>query len=131
MSNRVMYGVYVRDYGRPIVRRGPAEGLPDWPRSRWTRITPRPVGLARARALADAQEFHAAVNVWETSEKVYDNDKPPRVPPDWIPAEANLVPEGWRPGCVARYTGGGFEDACKLPADGHQTHVGHHGNRWE
>lgn len=72
-----MYEVAIRSHGSPIVRRGPAEGLPDFPRSKWARITPRPIGLARARRLADAQEHHAVVCVWNTDEKVHDNGKPP------------------------------------------------------
>lgn len=49
-------------------------------RSTWTRITPRPLGLARAKALADAQPFRAVVCVWHTAEKVHDNGKPARIP---------------------------------------------------
>ncbi len=79
------YEVATREHGCPIVRRGPAEGLPDWPRSKWTRITNRPIGLTRALALADAQDRHAVVSVWQTAKMVYDNGKPPAVPEGWKP----------------------------------------------
>lgn len=79
-----MYEVATREHGRPIVKRGPCEGLPDWPRSRWTRITPRPIGLVRARALASAQDRHAVVCVWQSAEKVFDNGKAPALPAGWI-----------------------------------------------
>ena len=79
-----MYEVATREHGRPLVRHGPCEGLRDWPRSKWTRITPRPIGLDRARALADAQDRHAVVCVWQTAEKVHDNGRPPAVPDGWI-----------------------------------------------
>ena len=78
-----MFEVSIRFHGRPVVKRGPAEGLLDWPRSLWKRITPRPLGLKRAMALANAQGQHAAVNVWQTAEKVYDNGKLPAVPEGW------------------------------------------------
>lgn len=82
------YEVATREYGRPrITREGPCQGLLDWPRSKWTRITPRPVGLARARALAEQQGHHAVVCVWQTAEKVYDNGKPPALPQGWARCE--------------------------------------------
>ncbi len=82
------YEVAIHYHGRQRVTRGPCEGLLDWPKHKWTRITPRPIGIQRAKALADAQEQHATVQVWQTAEKVYDNGKPPAVPDGWFPAEA-------------------------------------------
>ena len=82
-----MYEVSTRAHGRKrITSDCPTQGLIEWPRSVWTRITVRPVGLARAKAMADAQPHHAAVNVWQTAEKVYDNGKPPSVPTGWVAA---------------------------------------------
>ncbi len=47
----MMYEVAVHYYGRKcITRDGPAQGLLEWPQHNWGRITPRPIGLARARA---------------------------------------------------------------------------------
>ena len=92
------YEVAVHGHGRPVCRRdGPCQGLLDWPRHRWTRITPRPVGLKRAKELADAQECHAVVCEWETSEKVHDNGKAPRVPKGWYPANAIMQGEAVAP----------------------------------
>lgn len=54
------------------------EGHRNW--WHWWRITQRPIGLKRAVALADAQDCHAAVCVWQTAEKVHDNGKPPANP---------------------------------------------------
>lgn len=85
------YEVHLGYHGRPIVRRGPAEGLPDFPRQKWVKITPRPLGLARATALADAQEQQAVVTAWESSEVAYRNGKAPAVPEGWLPSEE------WRP----------------------------------
>lgn len=84
-----MYEVARRFYGRKLITRdGPTQGLLEWPQSKWERITPRPVGLARAKALAAAQPGHAVVTHWCSSEKVYDNGKPPIVPAGWYPADA-------------------------------------------
>jgi hypothetical protein len=77
------YEVSTREHGRPIVKRGPAEGLPDWPRSRWTRITPRPLGLKKAIQVASAQDRHAVVCEWMTATKVFDNGKTPALPAGW------------------------------------------------
>jgi hypothetical protein len=86
---RVMYAVGIRDYGCRVVRNsGPCEGLLDFPRSRWTQITKRPLGRARAIALADAQTQHAVVCVWNAAEKIHDNGKPPGLPAGWYPADA-------------------------------------------
>ncbi len=102
---RVGYEVAIRGHGSPIVRRGPCEGLPDWPRSVWTKITTRPIGLARATALADKQACHAVVCVWQTSETVYDNGKEPYLPNGWL--------EERRPANVEHSDMGGLP---KLPA---------------
>lgn len=53
---------------------------------KWTRITPRPIGHARAVELADAQQYRAVVCVWHTAEKVHDNGKPACIPEGmWSP----------------------------------------------
>ena len=81
------YEVATRLKGRKrITRDCPAQGLLEWPQNVWTRITPRPLGLERAKSLADAQATHATVQVWQTDEKVYDNGKPPLVPDGWVDA---------------------------------------------
>jgi len=87
-----MYEVAIRTYGRRLITRdGPAQGLLEWPDSRWNRITPRPISLKRAIALADAQSTHATVQIWDTADKVHDNGKPPLVPAGWWPASAQSV----------------------------------------
>lgn len=87
-----MYEVATHEYGRKLITRdGPAQGLLEWPHHRWGRITPRPLGLARAKALADAQPIHATVQFWMTAEKVYDNGKPPGIPAGWYPPEAQHI----------------------------------------
>jgi hypothetical protein len=88
----MMYEVAIHHYGRrPITRDGPCQGLLEWPDHRWGRITPRPVGLKRAKALADAQETHATVQPWMTADVVYSNGKAPKVPAGWYPADAQHV----------------------------------------
>jgi hypothetical protein len=85
---KVRYEVAIHGYGRKrITRDCPAQGLLEWPQHQWQRITPRPVGIAKARELADAQACHATVQVWMTAEKIYDNGRAPRVPDGWYPAE--------------------------------------------
>ena len=85
------YEVSIRFHGRRLIKRdGPCQGLLEWPENKWQRITPRPVGLTRAKELADAQGQHAVVCVWQTADKVYDNGKSPAVPEGWYPAEACL-----------------------------------------
>ena len=85
-----MYEVAIHSYGRRLITRdGPCQGLLEWPQHNWSRITSRPIGLARAKALADSQNQHAVVCVWMTAEKVHDNGKAPSVPDGWWPATAN------------------------------------------
>ena len=87
-----MYEVSIHEYGRRLITRdGPAQGLLEWPQHDWKRITSRPIGLVRAKALADAQDCHAGVNIWMTADKVYDNGKPPRIPVGWYPADAQTA----------------------------------------
>lgn len=87
-----MYEVAVHEYGRRLITRdGPAQGLLEFPDHRWNRITPRPVGLARAKTLADEQPIHATVQIWMTAEKVYDNGKAPGIPSGWWPADAQTA----------------------------------------
>lgn len=86
-----LYEVSIHAHGRRMVRRGPAEGLLNWPEHKWTCITPRPIGLRRATELADQQGAHAVVCVWGTSEKVYDNGRRPYVPEGWWPPEAECA----------------------------------------
>lgn len=87
-----MYEVSIHHYGRKrITRDGPCQGLLEWPAHQWRRITARPIGLARARALADAQGTHATVQPWMSSEVVYTNGKAPLVPSGWYPAEEQMA----------------------------------------
>jgi hypothetical protein len=74
-----------------MVRRGPCEGLLDWPRSKWERVTPSPLSLGAAVALANAHDQHAVVNVWGTADVAHDNGKAPKVPNGWWPAEAQTA----------------------------------------
>lgn len=91
----IMYEVSTHGYGCPIVRRGPAAGLPDFPHHTWKRITLRPIGIKRATALANDQDCHAVVCVWMTAEKVHDNCKPPHLPDGWVEAPS-ITPGGDR-----------------------------------
>ena len=78
------YEVSIHQRGRKrITRDCPAQGLLEWPRHKWIRITKRPLGLADAQLVADAQDGHAVVTVWMSAEKVYDNGKQPTVPEGW------------------------------------------------
>lgn len=87
-----MYEVAIHHYGRRLITRdGPCQGLLEWPQHQWGRITARPVGLARAKALADAQETHATVQPWMTAEVVYSNGKTPLVPAGWYPPDAQQI----------------------------------------
>lgn len=93
-SERLSYEVATHDHCGRMVGGGmnnPCEGLLNV-RHAWTRITPRPIGLARAKALADAQPFHAVVCVWRTAEKIHDNGKPARVPAGaWQPSSRSAL----------------------------------------
>lgn len=83
------YEVARHEYGRRLITRdGPAQGLLEWPAHKWTRLTNRPIGLVRAKALADAEPGHAVVTYWRDSTKVYDNGKRPTVPTGWWPPTA-------------------------------------------
>lgn len=97
-----MYEVSKRAYGRKEVTTGginnPCGGLLNPPRSVWTRITRRPVGLRRAIEIADAQSCHAVVVVWDSSEKVHDNGKAPEIPAGWWPADATSAMDPGRRG---------------------------------
>lgn len=82
------YEVAIHFYGRKrITSDCTAQGLLEWPQHLWKRITNRPLGLANAVVLADAQSQHAVVCAWATSEKIYDNLKPASVPQGWFPVE--------------------------------------------
>lgn len=92
----MMYEVATHTYGRKLITRdGPAQGLLEWPQHQWVRITNRPIGLVRAKVLADAQESHATVQMWMTAEVVY-SGKAPLVPAGWYPAELELAPDSVR-----------------------------------
>ena len=53
-----MYEVATHKYGRKrITSDCPAQGLLEYPQHCWTRVTDRPIGIARAKTLADAQEL--------------------------------------------------------------------------
>jgi hypothetical protein len=85
----MMYEVATHHYGRRLITRdGPCQGLLEWPAHQWARITARPLGLTRAKALDDAQQTHATVQVWMTADVVYSNNKEPMVPIGWYPADA-------------------------------------------
>jgi hypothetical protein len=87
---RMLYEVAIREEGKTMIGGGvnnPCEGLLSFKR-RWTRITPRPVGLARAKRLADEQPGHAVVCVWGSADKAHDNGKPPIVPAGWWAPDA-------------------------------------------
>lgn len=87
---RVMYEVAIHLHGKRMVEGGinnPCAGLLV-PKHQWLRVNARPLGLARAKALADAQDCHAVVTEWSGAEKFHDNGKPPRVPSGWWPADA-------------------------------------------
>lgn len=89
---RTMYEVAIHQYGRRLITRdGPCQGLLEWPEHVWGTITPRPIGLARAKALADAQDTHATVQPWMTADVAYDNGKAPTVPAGWYPATAEVA----------------------------------------
>lgn len=87
------YQVTTHWYGRPIVKRGPMAGCANFATHEHRLVHPRPVGLARAKALADAQTVRAVVVPWMESGPVYDNGKQPGTPDGWIP-------EVWRGGRV-------------------------------
>jgi hypothetical protein len=88
----IMYEVAIHHYGRKLITRdGPAQGLLEWPAHCWGRITARPIGLARAKALADAQITHATVQPWMSADVVYDNGKPPLVPEGWYSPDAQTA----------------------------------------
>lgn len=86
------YEVSIHFYGRRLITRdGPCGGLLEWPEHKWTRITNRPIGLERAKKLADEQSQHATVQLWQTADKIYDNGKAPAVPAGWYSPEAQAV----------------------------------------
>jgi hypothetical protein len=87
-----MFEVAIHYHGRKrITRDGPAQGLLEWPEHKWVRITPRPVGMHRAIALADMQSQHAVVTPWHAAGAVYDNGKKPAVPDGWYPPDKEHV----------------------------------------
>lgn len=92
--SREMYEVAVHDHCGRMIDGGinnPLQGLLSVKHT-WARITPRPVGKARAVAMAERQPFHAVVCVWRTADKVYDNGKPARVPEGtWQPGARSAM----------------------------------------
>ncbi len=85
---RTMYEVAIHFYGRKrITSDCPAQGLLEWPKHKWTRITTRPIGLEKAKALADSLSTHATVQPWMTADVVYSNGKRPLVPEGWYPVD--------------------------------------------
>lgn len=88
-KGREMFEVHIHGYGRKrITRDCPCQGLLEWPRHTWQKVNRRPVGIARAKAIADEQACHAVVTPWMTAGNVYDNGKEPFVPEGWLPADA-------------------------------------------
>lgn len=92
----VGYEVSVHYYGRPMITRGPMGGCRDFPQHKWVRVNVRPLGLARAIALAKVQPIRAVVAPWETAGSVFDNGKPSGVPEGWAPEEWSLEVESER-----------------------------------
>jgi hypothetical protein len=92
---RQMYAVATRHYGRKLITSGginnPMGGLLDYPKSVWTQITKRPIGLERAIALANAQDTYATVQPWGMGETTYYNGKAPLVPAGWYPSNAQTA----------------------------------------
>ena len=87
-----MYEVAIHHYGRKLITRDcPAQGLLEYPQHVWGRITSRPIGLARAKALADAQDTHATVQAWMSADVVYSNGKAPNVPVGWYAPNAQMA----------------------------------------
>lgn len=87
---KTMYEVAIHERGKVMAGGGvnnPCEGLL-FLKDRWTRITRRPVGLARAKSMADEQLGHAVVCEWHTATKVHDNGKAPTRPVGWWPDTA-------------------------------------------
>lgn len=84
----MMYDVFIHGRGRKVVRNGPMQGVLDFPANHWERLTSRPLGFDRAKQLADLQDCHAVVAVYSTSQKIYDNGKPPYVPQGWRSPQA-------------------------------------------
>ncbi len=79
----VRYEVQVHGFGRPLCKSGPMSGCYGYPTHTWTRITLRPIGLTRAKHLADAQPHRAVVAPWMETKIVYDNGKAPYTPDGW------------------------------------------------
>lgn len=77
------FEVAIHAFGRP-----PFEGCAGFPKHEWTRITPRPLGFAAARKLADTIPVHAVVGPWQLSGCAYDNGNSPVLPRGWFPPEA-------------------------------------------
>ncbi len=93
MGMATMYEVAIHGYGRPIIKRGPMAGCVGFEEHKWTRITARPIGLKRAKELADSQECHSVVLPWMSAGKVYDNGKEPHLPDGWRPARTTYAEE--------------------------------------
>lgn len=89
MTEWKRYEVHIHFYGRRLITRdGPCQGLLEFPQHKWTRISTRPTGLAKAIALCEAQNQHSVVCLWGSAEKAHDNGKKPAIPIDWWPADA-------------------------------------------
>lgn len=84
MSSGALYEVAEHDRGRRRLRRGPMAGCLGWVEDRWTTLTSRPIGLSRAKRLADGLDHHAVVTFWRSAEIVHDNGKAPRLPEGWV-----------------------------------------------
>ncbi len=86
------YQVHVHEYGRRLITRdGPCQGLLEWPQHQWCIISPRPLGLKAAIALAQTQTTHAVVTLYMDAEMVHDNCKVPIVPTGWYPPDAQIA----------------------------------------
>ena len=89
MGSYTRYEVHINGYGRPIIKAGPMAGCGGFEQGEWKKITSRPIGIKRAKAIADEQSCRAVVTEWESSGVVYDNGKDPYVPEGWINATWN------------------------------------------
>lgn len=93
MAEWKRYQVAVHGYGRKMIRRGPCEGLLEWPQHTWATISTRPMGLKAAIELAHAQTQHAVVTRWMSADKVHDNGRAPCIPDGWYSPDAHMASE--------------------------------------
>jgi hypothetical protein len=81
-----LYDTFAHYFDRSIVKHGPMGGCIDYPKHSHVKINPRPIGIAKAKTLADECLVHAQVVYHDTSEVVYANSKPAGVQEGHYPA---------------------------------------------